>query len=216
MKLALWYRTSNHCHSHYSLGLGDSGTNISSNICLEEQCSFVSPWLSQGTAQGLTDTWRPMRGTTSPPALLFCCSSTVQIPSKARAGLAEDARTNTSDKELRSWLPPTPKSCSLNTEAPLCCTAHRNAENLPCANFRRFPGLALCWQWVQRSFYCQERICNSSSLGISHWQLCFFCLTDTLSHFPSVEPETGAKMRTKFRDSAPDLSQALDSLTFQC
>lgn len=31
---------SNRCHTHCSLGLGDVGANISSNICLEEQ--FVS------------------------------------------------------------------------------------------------------------------------------------------------------------------------------
>lgn len=179
-------------------------------------CPFISPQLSQGTAQGPTDRWRPMGGTISPPAQLFCCSSTAQIPSKARAGLAEDARTNTPEKELRSWLPPTPESCSFNTKAPLCCTAHRNAENLPCANCRRFPGLALCWQWVPGSFHCQGRICNSSSLGISHWQFCFLCLSDTLNDFPSVEAEIGAKMRTKFRYSAPGFSQALDSLTSQC
>lgn len=174
-------------------------------------CSFVSPQLSQGTAQWPTDTWRPMGGTTSPLALLFCCSSTAQIPSKARAGLAEDAMHEYLWKRAEILAPTHPWELLFEHRSTTVLHSHRNAENLPCTNFRRFPGLALCWQWVQRSFYCQERICNSSSLDISHWQFCFFCLTDPLSGFPSVKAETEAKMRTKFRDSAPDFSQALDS-----
>lgn len=91
------------------------------------------------------DTWRAV--------LLLKHSQNCSSGSQQGQGMADGGGTREylwkGDKSRSQTSHPTSQSCPLNTKAPPHCTARGNANNLPCANFRRPAGLVLYWQWVQ-------------------------------------------------------------------